>query len=334
MNRPLVEWGVAALILAVVIGVIVFYQLPSPDTPPSQSQKGMVKEKKSDKEPSVSLKGNESLKLKLLIPEFDIVRVDDDGNVVVAGRASPGCKIMVRDGDKIVGTALADRRGDWVVIPDSPLSAGDRALSLLAKCGESAPIESDRVVVLAIPKDGKGTLAVEVGKDKVDPAKNLQAPNKTSSDNRKTTNVSVSAVDYDDKGEIALSGISKPDSTVNVYIDDKLIGSTKTDKESKWSITPEQKVEPGRYTLRVDQLKKDGKVASQEQLPLVKDDALKNMPSGDFVIVQPGNSLWRIARRSYGRGIKYTIIYKANLYQINDPDLIFPGQIFEVPKSN
>ncbi len=131
-----------------------------------------------------------------------------------------------------------------------------------------------------------------------------------------------------------MSGVSKPDSTVNVYIDNKLIGSTKTDKESKWSITPEQKVEPGRYTLRVDQLEKDGKVASQEQLPLVKHDALKNMPSESFVIVQPGNSLWRIARRSYGKGVKYTIIYKANLHQINDPDLIFPGQIFEVPKSN
>ena len=337
MNRPLVEWGVAALILAVVVGVIVFYQLPSPDTPPSQSQKGMVKENKSDKEPSVSLKGEESLKLELLIPEFDIVRVDDDGNVVVAGRASPGCKIMVRDGGKVVGTAVADRRGDWVLIPDNPLSAGDRALSLQAKCGEADPIESDRVVILAVPKDRKGALAVEVGKDKVAPAKILQAPNKNDPDNKKPSNasdVSVSAVDYDDKGEIALSGVSKPDSTVNVYIDNKLIGSTKTDKESKWSITPEQKVEPGRYTLRVDQLEKDGKVASQEQLPLVKHDALKNMPSESFVIVQPGNSLWRIARRSYGKGVKYTIIYKANLHQINDPDLIFPGQIFEVPKSN
>ena len=67
---------------------------------------------------------------------------------------------------------------------------------------------------------------------------------------------------------------------------------------------------------------------------MVKHDALKNMPSESFVIVQPGNSLWRIARRSYGKGVKYTIIYKANLHQINDPDLIFPGQIFEVPKSN
>ena len=50
-------------------------------------------------------------------------------------------------------------------------------------------------------------------------------------------------------------------------------------------------------------------------------------------VVQPGNSLWRISRRYYGRGIMYTLIFKANSSQINDPDLIYPGQIFDIPNS-
>ena len=49
------------------------------------------------------------------------------------------------------------------------------------------------------------------------------------------------------------------------------------------------------------------------------------------VVVQPGNSLWRIARRVYGEGPRYTVIYQANQEQIRDPDLIYPGQIFTVP---
>ena len=49
------------------------------------------------------------------------------------------------------------------------------------------------------------------------------------------------------------------------------------------------------------------------------------------MIVQPGNSLWRIARRVYGSGFQYTVIYAANAGQIRDPDLIFPGQIFVLP---
>ncbi len=49
------------------------------------------------------------------------------------------------------------------------------------------------------------------------------------------------------------------------------------------------------------------------------------------MIVQPGNSLWRIARRLYGDGFQYVQIYEANREQIRNPDLIYPGQIFGVP---
>src|SRR3546814_12473707 len=52
---------------------------------------------------------------------------------------------------------------------------------------------------------------------------------------------------------------------------------------------------------------------------------------GKSVVVQPGNSLWRLARHIYGEGLRYTDIYKANQTQIRDPDLIYPGQIFSVP---
>ena len=50
------------------------------------------------------------------------------------------------------------------------------------------------------------------------------------------------------------------------------------------------------------------------------------------VVVQPGNSLWRISRRFYGRGVMYTLIFKANSSHINNPDLIYPGQIFKIPE--
>ena len=53
--------------------------------------------------------------------------------------------------------------------------------------------------------------------------------------------------------------------------------------------------------------------------------------SAVIVTVQPGYSLWRIARESYGEGILYVKVYEANKDQIRDPDLIYPGQIFTVP---
>ncbi len=48
-------------------------------------------------------------------------------------------------------------------------------------------------------------------------------------------------------------------------------------------------------------------------------------------MVQPGNSLWRIANHVYGSGFQYTLIYEANDDQIRDPDLIYPGQMFALP---
>jgi nucleoid-associated protein YgaU len=52
------------------------------------------------------------------------------------------------------------------------------------------------------------------------------------------------------------------------------------------------------------------------------------------LIVQPGNSLWRIARHSYGAGGRYGVIYSANRDRIGDPDLIYPGQVFTLPAAN
>jgi len=49
------------------------------------------------------------------------------------------------------------------------------------------------------------------------------------------------------------------------------------------------------------------------------------------VIIRRGDTLWRISRRVYGRGMRYSTIYLANQEQIRDPDMIWPGQVFNVP---
>jgi len=56
------------------------------------------------------------------------------------------------------------------------------------------------------------------------------------------------------------------------------------------------------------------------------------VPSISTRVVVRGDSLWRISRSTYGRGARYSVIYKANRDQIRDPDLIYPGQIFVLPR--
>ncbi|MBR4026684.1 MAG: LysM peptidoglycan-binding domain-containing protein [Lachnospiraceae bacterium] len=50
--------------------------------------------------------------------------------------------------------------------------------------------------------------------------------------------------------------------------------------------------------------------------------------------VQKGDCLWNIAKKFYGNGAKYTIIYDANKKVIgSNPNLIYPGQVLTIPAS-
>jgi nucleoid-associated protein YgaU len=55
------------------------------------------------------------------------------------------------------------------------------------------------------------------------------------------------------------------------------------------------------------------------------------IPKVNTAIVSRGDNLWRISRRVYGRGVRYTVIYSANEEQIRNPHLIYPGQVFVLP---
>jgi nucleoid-associated protein YgaU len=55
------------------------------------------------------------------------------------------------------------------------------------------------------------------------------------------------------------------------------------------------------------------------------------IPEINTAIVARGDNLWRISHRTYGDGLRYTIIYGGNQDQIRDPNLIYPGQSFVLP---
>lgn len=55
------------------------------------------------------------------------------------------------------------------------------------------------------------------------------------------------------------------------------------------------------------------------------------VPEISTAIVARGDNLWRISKRVYGQGLRYTVIFGANTPQIRNPDLIYPGQIFVLP---
>ncbi|WFU48547.1 LysM peptidoglycan-binding domain-containing protein [Sinorhizobium terangae] len=70
-------------------------------------------------------------------------------------------------------------------------------------------------------------------------------------------------------------------------------------------------------------------VETPEQPATIEQAPLKESKSS--VIIRRGDTLWQISRRVYGAGVRYTTIYLANREQIENPDLIRPGQVFGVP---
>ncbi|MCH7796634.1 MAG: LysM peptidoglycan-binding domain-containing protein, partial [Proteobacteria bacterium] len=117
-------------------------------------------------------------------------------------------------------------------------------------------------------------------------------------------------------------------------LDDKPVAHAAAGADGRWSATLARSISPGLHRLRVDQLGADGQVTARVETPFSRAALVATLPEEMAVIVQPGNSLWRIARRVYGQGVRYSVIYRANQERIGDPDLIYPGQIFIVPSTN
>jgi len=273
-------------------------------------------------------------------PSFDVVRITPDGNAVIAGRGVPGSTISILDNGKVIGTAVADQRGEWVFVPDIPFTPGTRQLSLKSILVDGPSLSSSDLVVLVVPEPKKDitgrktekpaqALALKLSK-KGEPSVVLQKPSGLTPPGK----LNVDTVDYDEAGKLIISGRAQPDSQVFAYLDSRFVGRGIADKNGIWLLRPERPIDPGLYTLRVDQVNKAGKVLSRVSMPFSRADPLADLPPEPFIIVQPGNSLWRLAHRTYGTGFKFTTIYDANRDQIKDPDLIFPGQVFALPTPN
>lgn len=280
-------------------------------------------------------------------PQFDVVRVTPTGDIVVAGRAEPGAVVTVYDDGRPIGQIMADSRGEWVMLPDEPLPPGSRELSLSSRLGDAEPLWSDNVVVIVVPEAGldvagrpaqesSGPLVVEVPRTGFGTTDVLQQPPADESGTPKKgpdIALSVDVLDYDERGNLGLSGNANAESSVLVYLDNELLAAAPAGPGGAWRLIVKRRVEPGIYTMRIDEMAGD-KVVARLEFPFQRVDPSEVETGTLLVVVQPGNSLWRLARRTLGEGTQYTVIYQANRDRIRDPDLIYPGQVFVIPRTN
>ena len=120
--------------------------------------------------------------------------------------------------------------------------------------------------------------------------------------------------------------------SVQAIIDNNLIRETKIENND-WKIILKDFLEYGYHSLDINLLDNNKISIKNYKFPFVRKEFRKNLMKDDYVVIEPGDMLWKIAYKIYGDGWKYIEIFDSNKEQISNPDLIFPGQIFLLPKN-
>lgn len=408
----------------------------------------------------------------VVAPSFDIVRVEPDGSIVVAGKAAPDAMVEIVAGANVLGKTQAGVDGDFAIALDERLKPGGHELVLRSTAKDNVVATSPETAVVSIPEEKDGQVLALVEKpgepskmitvpkpepagpqpaseaEKALPAANGKPAAATAEQPAATQaeppasgqlagqpaaaeqseaaagpKVAVDAVEIEGR-KVFVAGAADPGHKVRVYANDILLGDAIASPGGRFLIETERDLPVGDYIIRADVLEPDSdKVIARAAVPFerepgsavaavapepsnganagtsvqpappagaappadssakptesnvaqpstaaassatagtppstttagqgepssspgetapapegkvaaVQPDAAKLESANGAVIIRQGDSLWRISRRVYGRGVRYSTIYLANQDQISNPDRIWPGQVFNVP---
>ena len=254
-------------------------------------------------------------------PAFDLVRVDEDGSAIIAGSAKPNSEVRLLVDGKELETAETDASGAFAILTTIP--SGEKPLELRLEDVNDSNIKSADTVLIIPNKEAEGSgpkiiIAESDGKIIVQEQNDI-AP--------KIQPLSLDTINYAASGDVILAGRASSEQIVRVYVDNKpvVLGEV---TDGKWNFEIPN-IEEGIYTLRVDAINNEGKVVDRVESPFQR--VIREMEDGQATI-QPGFTLWKLAELKYGFGMRYVQIFEANRDSIKDPDLIYPGQVFQIPE--
>lgn len=84
-------------------------------------------------------------------PVISVARVNQNGDVMISGKAMPGAEVRVLDGVLSLGQVKADDRGDWVFIPKDAVLPGTHEITVETKLSDGRVVRSPSAVLLSVP---------------------------------------------------------------------------------------------------------------------------------------------------------------------------------------
>lgn len=258
-------------------------------------------------------------------PTLDVARIEPDGQALFAGRAQPNSEVEIRIGAAVAATAQAGADGAFVAFGTVAPDEGLRRLEVIARAPDGAARETAPVFVAPAP-DNEPEARASIIQARPQGVAILQTTPRPADEP-----VTLDLVSYDEDGEVELGGRGEPLRPLRVFANALLIAETSVRGDGGWSARPGLTLAPGLYTLRVEALGEDGSVRHVVESPFRREGPDAMALQEGQVVIQPGDTLWRLAENLYGAGVRYTVIYQANTDRIRDPDLIYPGQVFVAP---
>jgi nucleoid-associated protein YgaU len=390
-----------------------------------------------------------------IAPTFDVVRVESNGSIVVAGNAAPNSRVEILNGTTLLGSTVAGSDGAFVIVLDDPLKPGDYTIALRSTTGDvvtasaqtavvSVPANAAGQVLAMVEEPGKPAELLTVPAPETKPAAPAtgdqaaapaaEAPAATAPAPAASAapapavveaapapvapatppavpvgepKIVVEAVEIDGN-KIFVAGLADAGRKVRAYANDILLGDAQTSLDGHFLVEATRDIPVGSYTIHVDGLDADGvKVVARAAVPFEREPgeaiaavapaepkpaeakpaapaaaeapaapavvaaapakpapaaapatpapaaeapavvaaatppsdvpetvAPKLQHADGAVIIRRHDTLWRISRRVYGHGVRYSTIYLANQDQISNPNRIWPGQVFKVPEKS
>lgn len=245
------------------------------------------------------------------------------------------------------------------ISPDGTEIAGPDSLALAPVKAPEVTAEAAAETTPETAPETAGLLVSPEGVSVVESASASAAP---------SLPISIETIAYGAAGEVNLSGKAGLGAKLRIYLDEAPIAEVMADDTGKWSAVLAD-VAAGVHVLRVDEVDAAGAVVSRFETPFEREVATQELAAAQTeaaapevapasesatsepaaaepaaaepaaaaaapitITVQPGFTLWAIARDTYGDGVLYVQVFEANRDKIKDPDLIYPGQVFTVPQ--
>ena len=365
-------FAVGGVLVAIALSMVLLDdegdQKVQPQSPSIElSQPAADKAETSDKDSGTSLQPpNVTPAAPLTI---DLARVKPDGAAVFAGTAAPNAKIRIFEGDILLGETIANANGEWVIVLEKSLAAGQHLISVAMERSDGTTEMADRSLAVEIYQDTETKplvallpeTATEVpvliqSPDDVDKTKSAAtaseatasgtivadaaeaAPAKPQAKSQIAASqiaaLAPSAIVWRDASRILISGTSRGGVRVTVNDVKGQFGEALVLADGAWQVAGSLDMDIAVNQLRFALFDDANQIIARYDLPVKARDLAKGQDGSPLVVVNKGDMLWRIAYHQLGEGVKYVDIVRRNQQDIADPDLIYPKQIFAVPQSS